>query len=200
MKLRTIAIFLAAALASAAAHAQSGVYLSMDAQQFDQIGVRAIPLPHSQNTDRPWLFGPGFGVYYDVTHLGKHDLKTGPIVLGIDGRGDILRLPAYGSQYDREDGILSLRIATKSTTYFHSTPYLIAGLGIGHTRIPSRTYYNNNLIYVAGIGFDRKLHRTIDWRMIEVAASTLGGYQVGYAAQQNNFQITVSTGVVFRFH
>ena len=94
MKLRTIALVLTVALASAAAHAQTGVYVTADTQQFTQEGVNTIrPQASSKNIDRPWLFGAAYGVYYDVTHLpyiGK--LKTGPIVLGIDGRGDTLRL------------------------------------------------------------------------------------------------------------
>ena len=43
MKLRSIALVLTVALVSAAAHAQSGVYLTMDAQQFTQKGVLVNP-------------------------------------------------------------------------------------------------------------------------------------------------------------
>src|ERR1039458_6411172 len=91
MKLRSIATVLAIALASAAAYAQSGVYVTFDAQQFTRTGIYANPGPHG-NVDKPWLFGPTYGVYYDVTHLPKlGKLNTGPIVLGIDARGDVYR-------------------------------------------------------------------------------------------------------------
>src|ERR1035441_3058247 len=113
MKLRSIATVLAIALASAAAYAQSGVYVTFDAQQFTRTGIYANPGPHG-NVDKPWLFGPSYGVYYDVTHLPKlGKLNTGPLVFGIDARGDVYRDSIYGSQIDREDGIFSLRAATK---------------------------------------------------------------------------------------
>ena len=195
MKLRSIALFLAVVLATAAAHAQAGVYVTMDAQQFNQMGVKAIPLPGSANTDRPWLFGPAYGVYYDVTRL-----HTGPVVIGVDVRGDTLRRPYYGSQFDRQDGIFSLFLATKKTTYFKTRPYIIGGFGIGHTRIPSRTTYNNNFIYQYGIGADRTIHGKFDWRIIEATAGYLGNYPVGYGTNQKNYLISLSTGIVFRFH
>jgi hypothetical protein len=198
MKLRSIAIFLAVALATAAAHAQAGVYVSMDAQQFNQFGISAHPLPSSKNDDRPWLFGPGFGVYYDVTHIGSHNIKTGPIVFGLDARGDVLRRPYYGSQYDREDAILDLRIATKKTSFLKTTPYVVAGFGFGHTRIPSRTTYNNNFVYQIGVGVDRKIHGKFDWRIFEATAGALNDYPVGFGSSQYNYLINVSTGIVFR--
>jgi hypothetical protein len=192
MKLRSIALFLAIVLATAAARAQAGVYLSMDAQQFNQIGISSRPVPGSSNNDRPWLFGPGYGVYYDVTRL-----HTGPVVFGLDVRGDTLRRPYYGSQYDRQDGIFSIRVATKNK-YIGSTPYLIGGFGIGHTRVPSRANYSNNLVYQIGIGLDHKIHKNWDWRIIEATAGALGAYQVGYAPNQSNYLINLSTGIVFR--
>jgi hypothetical protein len=195
MKLRSIALFLAIVLATAAAHAQAGVYVTMDAQQFSQIGVRSQPAAGSGNTDRPWLFGPGYGVYLDITHFHGHDLKTGPVVFGIDVRGDTLRRNYYGSQYDRQDGLFSIRVATKNK-YIGGTPYVIGGFGIGHTRIPSRTTYNNNIVYQVGVGLDRKIHGKFDWRL-EATGGALGNYPVGYAASQSNYLVTLATGVVF---
>jgi opacity protein-like surface antigen len=206
MKLRSIAIVLTVALASAAAYAQTGVYVTMDAQQFTQEGVNTHPLSvGSQNIDRPWLYGPGYGVYYDVTHLpylGK--LKTGPVVIGVDGRGDTLRLSEYGSTFNRQDGIFSLRIATKRT-FKGTTPYIQGGFGIGHTKVPFRTAYSNNFIYQFGAGVDMKVHKHIDWRVVEVTGGFLGNYNTGYyplgvGANQSNYMITLGTGLVFRAH
>jgi len=55
-----------------------GVYVTVDGQQFNQMGVNVNPTTGGQ-VDRPILIGPVYGVYYDVTRLpyiGK--LKTGP--------------------------------------------------------------------------------------------------------------------------
>ena len=114
MKLRTIAIVLTVVLASAAAYAQTGVYLSFNAQQFTQEGVNTfITNPGSQNIDRPWLLGPAYGVYYDVTHLpylGK--LKTGPVVFGIDARGQTLRDTVFYGTFNQEYGQRSRPLLT----------------------------------------------------------------------------------------
>ena len=252
MKLRSLAPILAIALASAVGHAQQavvapaapapaprhdhiGVYLDFDAQQFDQIGIYANPSntptgPHG-NTDRPWLYGPEYGVYMDITHLpGLGALHTGPFVFGLDARGDTLRGQDFGG-YIRQDGIFSLRLAMKSPVKkLHMvTPYIQAGFGIGHTKIPQRTYYNNNFIYQATVGIDRKFRNNIDWRVVEASASFLGSYQAGFAnsgstyppgticgvnavtgaplyctsnasSQNSNYQITLGTGLIFRLH
>ncbi len=44
MKLRTIALVLTVVFAFAVAHAQTGVYVTADTQQFNQMGVNAIRL------------------------------------------------------------------------------------------------------------------------------------------------------------
>ena len=209
MKLRTIAIVLTIALASAAARAQSGVYVTFNAQQFTQEGFYADPAhtttgPHG-NVDRPWLLGAGYGVYYDITRIPSlffikgGPLKTGPVVIGIDGRGETLRRSEYGSTLNRQDGLISLRIATKKP-FMHSTPYLQGGFGIGHTKIPYATNYQNNLIYQFGLGVDRQIHHRIDWRIVEATAGFLGDYTVGVTpiANQSNYMVTVGTGLVFR--
>jgi hypothetical protein len=203
MKLRTIAIVLTVVLASAAAYAQTGVYLSFNAQQFTQEGVNTfITSPGSQNIDRPWLFGPAYGVYYDVTHLpylGK--LKTGPVVFGIDARGQTLRDTVYYGTFNQQDGIFSLRVATKNTLK-GAVPYLQGGFGIGHTKVPGRTYYSNNFIYQFSVGADYKIHKHIDWRIVEFSAGFLGSYATGYyptglGPNQSNHMLTLGTGLVF---
>ena len=209
MKLRSIALVLSVALASAA-YAQTGVYITGDAQQFTQEGVLAIPGTHG-NIDRPWLYGPTYGIYYDFTRVpGLSKIKKNPLVLGIDARGDIFRAQANGSQYDREDGIFSLRLATKKPLAVKHlpkkiTPYLQGGFGIGHTRIPARTTYNNNFIYQGSFGVDRQLpgkFKKFDWRVFEVSVGSLANYPTGYypggaGPNQSNYLITLGTGLVF---
>jgi hypothetical protein len=205
MKLRTIALVLAVALASAAAHAQSGAYLTFDAQQFTQEGIYAHPGTHT-NIDRPWLYGPGYGIYYDIHHVPLLDqtpvlrkFRPGPFNIGIDARGDLLRLREYGSQLDREDGIFSIRVSPKAL-WHRTTPYIQGGFGIGHTRIPYQAHYSNNFVFQYGIGVDRKVHNKIEWRMVEATAGFLGHYAVGGTAlpNQSNYLVTLGTGLVFR--
>jgi hypothetical protein len=210
MKLRTIALVLSVALASAAAHAQTGVYVTGDAQQFTQKGVLLFPGTHT-NIDKLWLGGATYGVYYDFNRLpliGK--LKTGPVAVGVDGRGDIFRLSVYGSQIDREDGLFSLRISAKKpmkqVLLLGTAPYAQGGFGIGHTRNAFRTSYNNNFIYQFSVGFDRPLshkYKNLDWRVLEVSGGSLANYPTGYYSggagpNQSNHLITVGTGIVFR--
>jgi hypothetical protein len=213
MKLRSIVFVLTVVLASSVAKAQSGFFVTMDAQQFTQDGYRLNPAPGSANVDRPWLFGPSYGAYFDIHHIPYtqnvhvpsvpylNKLKAPPIVVGIDFRGDTYRLNEYGSQLDRQDGILSLRIAPKKE-FMGTTPYVIGGFGIAHTRIPYAANYTNNIIYAGGIGADRKIAKHIDWRMFEARASVLGHYQVANtpAPNQSNYLITIGTGLVFRVH
>jgi len=206
MKLRSIALVLAVTLASAAAYAQTGVYVTMDSQQFTQEGVLVTPGTHG-NIDRPWLFGPAYGVYFDVTHLPHilvlpgGPLKTGPVLIGIDGRGDTLRLSLYGQSFNRQDGIIDLRISTKKT-FKGTTPYIMGGFGIGHTKVYGRTYYSNNLVYQFGIGADHAIAKHIDWRVVEATAGFLQGYNTGYSPSgagpnQSNYLVTLGTGLVF---
>jgi hypothetical protein len=152
------------------------------------------------NVDRPWVFGPGYGVYFDITHLPKLGaLKTGPVVFGLDARGDTLRVSEYSSTLNRQDGILSLRVAPKKMM-MGTTPYLIGGFGIGHTKVPFTTHYQNNFVYQFGIGADRKIHKNIDWRVVEATAGFLGNYTVGGGPGQSNYLVTLGTGLVFRLH
>ncbi|MGP8258511.1 MAG: hypothetical protein ACLQM6_00990 [Acidobacteriaceae bacterium] len=214
MKLRTIALVLSVAFVSAAAHAQTGIYVLGIGQQFTQVGVDNPPIStSSKNTDKVWLGGAAGGVYYDINRLpGIGKLKTGPIVFGVDGRGDVLRVNLYGSQIDRVDGLFSIRVATKKPLpqkyMLNTTPYLQGGFGIGHTRNAFRTYYNNDWIYQFSVGLDRPLshkYKHLDWRMLEVSGGSLQNYPTGYYALdggngvgQSNYMLTFGTGIVFR--
>ena len=207
MKLRSIAIVLTVTLASAAAYAQSGVFVTFDAQQFTQDGIYAFPATaaggNHGNVDRPWLFGAGYGAYYDVTKLPHililkgGPLNTGPVTIGIDVRGDTLRLSEYGSQLDRQDGLFNLHIAPKKS-FMGTTPYVIGGFGIGHTRIPFKADYQNNFLYQFGVGADRRISKRFDWRL-EGTAGFLAQYVVGTGSSQSNYLITLRTGPVYRF-
>ena len=206
MRLRTIASALTIALASAAAHAQSGVYAMFTAQEFHQEGIYANPSTDAGgnhgNIDSPFLMGASYGAYYDVTHLPNlffikgGPLKTGPVVVGIDGRGETLRDSEYGSTLNRQDGLFSLRVALKKPLK-GLAPYVQGGFGIGHTKVPFALHYSNNLAYLFTIGVDHKVWKQIDWR-VEGGAGFLGSYRPGNAANGSNYLVNASTGLVFR--
>ena len=193
MKLRSIAIVLAFALASAAAHSQAGVYATFDAENFNLTGLFVNPPAGSSNSADPWLYGPTFGAYYDISHIPKLGaLHTGPFKVGIDARGDVLR----GAQYSRADGLFGLRLSPK-TPLAGIKPYIQGSFGIGHTKVPGALYYSNNLAYQFAIGADRKLKHHVDWRIAEASAGFLGNYKAGSSATNSNYIVMVGTGFVF---
>lgn len=208
MKLRSfvpvLALALAAGLASTA-RAQGGFYLTFESQQFTQEGIYANPGSHG-NIDKPWLYGAGYGGYYTIHKVPIANrvpiikrFRTGPINIALDGRGETLRLSEYGSQLDRQDGYIDLRFSPKHEIR-GVTPYAFGGFGIGHTRIPNKANYQNNLAYIFGVGVDRRLSHHIDWRVVEADGGFMNQYAVGFAAlpNQSNYQITLQTGFVFR--
>jgi hypothetical protein len=197
MKLRSITLCFAFAVASVAAHAQSAIYAAFDAQEFTRTGIQATAPAGSSNSDSPWLYGPVFGVYYTpaqlhIPLLGK--VKTGPVKIGFDARGDILRT---NTQYSRDDAIISLRV-TPSSPLFGVRLYAQGGAGIGHTKVPGQLNYANNWSYQMAIGADKKLKGRIDWRIVEAGAGFLGSYKAGLGANDNNYMITLGTGFAVR--
>jgi len=197
MKLRSITILFAFAIAAAAAHAQAGVYATFDAQDFTRTGLLANPPAGSSNSDSPWLYGPTFGAYYTPSHIHipmLGTLHTGPFLLGIDARGDILRTD---SAYSRDDAIISIRVTPK-TPIGGVVPYIQGGAGEGHTKVPGQITYTNNWSYLLAIGADRKLKGRIDWRVVEASAGFLGNYKAGLNSSESNYIITVASGLVIR--
>jgi hypothetical protein len=207
MKLRSLAPALALVLAlglAPAAHAQSGIYFTFESQQFTQEGIYAHPGTHG-NIDKPWLYGAGYGAYYTIHTVPVLNRVPvirkfhSPVNIGLDGRGETLRLSEYGSQLDREDGYISLRFSPKHE-FGGTMPYAFGGFGIGHTRIPFHANYQNNIAYIFGVGVDKKIGKHIDWRVVEADGGFLNSYAVGFGAlpNQSNYQITLGTGIVFR--
>ncbi len=193
MKLRSIAILSAIAVASTVAHAQAGVYATFDAQMFNRSGIFATA-PAGGNSDSPWLYGPTIGAFYTIHKIPKlGELHTGPISLGLDGRGDFL----HGSLYDRSDAIVSLRVTPKHPFKGGLIPYVQGGAGLGHTKLPHASHFSNNWNYQFSVGADRKLKGHLDWRVVEVSGGFLGNYVAGANLNQSNYNITLATGLVF---
>ena len=197
MKLRFITLVFAFAISTVAAYSQSGIYATFDAQDFTRTGLLANPPAGSSNSDTSWLYGPVFGVYYTPSHIHipkLGNLHTGPVKLGIDARGDILR--TY-SPYSRDDGIISIRV-TPNSPLFGVRLYAQGGAGVGHTKIPGQLNYTNNWSYLAAVGADKKLKGRFDWRVVEASAGFLGNYKAGLGANDNNYMVTLGSGLVIR--
>ena len=198
MKLRSIALLFACALiTSTAAHAQAGAYAMFDAEQFTRDGLFQNPPTGHSNSDSPWLYGPTFGAFYTITHVPKlGEVHTGPIRIGIDGRGSILRT---NTQYSRSLAIVSLRITPKHE-WAHIMPYVQGGAGLGHTKVPGQANFTNNWDYVFAAGADRKLGHNLDWRVVEVSGGFMGDYVAGTSTNNSNHHLDFATGIVYRFH
>lgn len=196
MNLRSIAVLFALAGASIAARAQAGVYAMFDAQQFSRTGLLASPVAGSSNSDNPWLYGTTFGGYYMVSHLPMVGaLHTGPVAVGVDGRGTIVRT---NTPYSRDDATISIRVATRNT-FATVKPYVQGGAGVGHTKVPGQTNFTNNWSYIFAVGADRKLNKMVDWRVFDVSGGFMGDYVAGSNVNNSNHILNFATGVVVRF-
>ncbi len=193
MKLRFIAVLFALVVASAPANAQSGVYAMFDAQQFTRSGLLASPAAGSSNSDGSWLYGTTFGAFYTFHKIPKFgELHTGPVALGVDGRGTIVR--TY-SPLTRDDGIISLRVSTRNP-FASVKPYIQGGAGIGHTKVRGQSNFTNNWSYLFAAGIDRKIKKHVDWRVVEVSGGFLGNYTSGNNVSNSNHILNFASGLV----
>ena len=172
MKLRSIALVLAVALASAAAYAQSGVYADHGRPAVYPGGhhsIRtpaAIPISTVPGSSAPaTVFTTTLPIPVLLPLLNK--LKTGPVVIGIDGRGDTLRRtelrlatrsPGRPFQPPRRPQEQCSRAHPLSSGRLRHRP---------HQSSRSQAHYSNNFIYQFGIGADHKIHKNIDWRVLK---------------------------------
>ena len=193
---RLLPLCLALFALPSAARAQAGVYAMFDAQQFNRTGLLASPPAGSSNSDSPWLYGTSFGAFYTITHLpGVHTLRTGPVTLGIDGRGTFVRT---NTAYNRDDGLFSIRVSTKDT-FAKMRPYVQGGFGVGHTRVPGQINYTNNFSYLFAVGADRKITKLLDWRVVDISGGFLGNYVAGSNVNDTNRILNFASGIVVRF-
>ncbi|MDP9038320.1 MAG: hypothetical protein M3O02_03475 [Acidobacteriota bacterium] len=196
MRLRFLASLFALVVGAATARAQSGVYAMFDAQQFTRSGLLAAPVGGQSNTESPWLYGTTFGAFYTVHRIPKlGELHTGPLAIGFDARGTIVRT---NTQLNRDDGILSLRVTTKNP-FARVKPYVQGGAGVGHTKVPGQLSFTNNWSYLFAVGADRTIHKHLDWRVVEVSGGFLGSYTSGSNVNNSNRLLNLATGLVATF-
>ena len=68
-------------------------------------------------------------------------------------------------------------------------------------KMPGQLNYTNNWSYQFAIGADHKLKgrmSRMDWRVIEAKAGFLGNFVAGANTNNNNYIVTVGTGLVVR--
>lgn len=192
MKLRSLALFSALLVASVAAHAQSAAYAMFDAQQFTRNGLYVAPPSGVSNSESPWLYGTTFGAYYTITRLPfVPKLPTGPVAVGLDGRGTIVRT---NSQYSRDEAIVSLRLSTKAPV-MNLTPYVQGGAGLGHTKVPGQLNFTNNWNYDFAVGADRRLTKLLSVR-VEVSGGFMANYVAGTNVNNSNHLLNFAGGLL----
>jgi hypothetical protein len=192
MKLRSLLFFVAMAVAPAAAHAQTGLYLNPIAQHItNSVGDKSTFAFLGQNSTSQMFWGIQFGVY--------SDFKTPyPFKLGLELRDSIL----HGSGASLNNFLVGIRIAGKP----FDNPikiYIEPVLGSGSSKAPFTAIRLNKIEYGGYAGVDYETHHHIDFRLLEIgytsldtaSSETIGG---GAAVPSSNI-LSISTGFVFRF-
>ena len=132
-------------------------------------------------------------MYDDFFHFG-------PLRLGVDVRGDLLR----GSNYDYRDVLGGVRLAAKLPV-LPFRPYVQGSIGSGGTRYTGSPAngitnypYSNKFTYVVFGGIDTGLVPHVDFRAIEVGVGQQSTVSDTPGAARP-LLIFVSTGLVVRF-
>lgn len=155
---------------SVAARAQTGVYATIDASDF-------------QTPNVGWQYGPTFGLYHDIVHA--------PFVrLGFDARATLLgsgSTKAYMGLVGPHVQIHPHVIPVK--------PYGEVLIGAGHVNVGQGFAKTDEtaFAYEGVIGADWTIFPHIDWRVIEYSFGGFSGSNVGDVSPR-----TLSTGLVLR--
>jgi hypothetical protein len=192
MKLSLLASVVGFVVATGAAQAQIGIYIT-------PVGVHVSnPTPDtgvfaflgSGETSRTFA-GVGFGFYDDFHHSGSIDA-------GIDIRDSIVR----GAGAHLNSFLLGPRIAFKPTSA-PVKPYLQAEIGVGTTRAATNPASLSRFLYNVAGGVDWTIAPHIDFRVIEIGYGSVQTISSGVFGDVNNPTnsqlINFSSGLVFRF-
>lgn len=137
-----------------------------------------------------FFYGGGIGVYDDFLHVG-------PLRLGVDVRGDLLR----GSSFDYRDVLGGVRLAAKLPV-LPFRPYVQGSIGTGGTKYTGTaalgSHYANKFTYVVFGGIDTGIVPHVDFRAIEVGIGQQSTVSDVPGAPKPVL-VFVSTGLVVRF-
>jgi hypothetical protein len=183
MKFRWLTFLLAVTMSTSAAHGQVGIYGNF----------ATTHLTNNSNSTNTWLYGPGFGVYYDFVHLG-------PIGIGADLRGSQM----WGGGLDYRTGLGGLRLVVKPPV-LPVRVYVQGSAGTGATKASGNTgslpdNYSYKFQYDVFGGTDVTLLPRVDWRVVEIGygrTSGIGNGNSGITAPSTGV-FTLSSGIVLR--
>ena len=193
MKLRSLIVALAVAIAPVAIHAQTGLYLN----------PIAMSISNSTADHGTFAFlgnGGTQAMFYGVNMGGYYDFKT-PYAFhaGLDVRDSIL----HGGDAFLNNFLVGVRFSGHP---FHNTawkPYIEPVIGAGHSRAPATTIAVNKFEYGLYGGLDYATHHHIDFRLFEVGYSglrTASSQSIGNSAEVPPASLlSISSGFVFRF-
>jgi hypothetical protein len=192
MKLRLLAAVVGLVVATGAAQAQVGLYLTPTASRVSTSTADSGPFSFLGATNTSGYFrGIGAGVYYDLPH-------TNALAAGIDLRGSILR--DNGAQLNSFQA--GIRVAYKPSGA-RLKPYVEVMGGVGSTKSPTNPLYYSKPIYGGALGADYALGKLVDFRVLEIGFSSLQtigtGAFGGTTSAPTDSMINFSTGFVFHF-
>jgi len=192
MKLRLLALSLALALPTVAAHAQVGLYFNPDFTRISNSTADTGPFAFlGPGVTSRMFYGVDFGGYYTA-------LKGQSFDVSVDVR-DALQ---HGNSAAINSFMVGPRLNYKAPGG-RFKPYIQASVGAAHTRPGTNIAHITRFEYDIYGGVDYKLAKHVDLRAIEVsygAADTInsGTYysNIDYHASK---LLGFSTGFVFRF-
>ena len=192
MKLRSLILAIAVAIAPVAIQAQTGLYLN-------PVAMRVSNSTADHGTFAFLGNGGTSAMFYGVNMGAYHDFKT-PYAFkaGLDVRDSIL----HSNDAFLNNFLVGVRFSGKP---FHNNwkPYLEPVIGAGTSRAPATTLAVTKFEYGLLGGLDYSTHHHIDFRVVEVGYSglrTASSQTIGNSAQIPAAQIiTISSGFVFRF-
>jgi len=192
MKLRSLIIAVAVAIAPVAIHAQTGLYLN-------PIAMRVSNSTADHGTFAFLGNGSTAATFYGVNLGAYHDFKTPyAIKAGLDVRDSVL----HANDAFLNNFLVGVRFSGKP---FNNgwKPYLEPVIGAGSSRAPATTLRVTKFEYGLYGGLDYATHHHIDFRVVELGYSglrTASSQTIGNSATIPAAQIfTISTGLVFRF-
>jgi len=193
MKLRSLIVALAVAIAPVAIHAQTGLYLNPIAMRIS-----------SSTADSGTFSFLGTGVksrmFYGVNIGGYYDFKT-PYAFhaGLDVHDSIL----HSNGASLNNFLVGVRFSGKP---FHNTawkPYVEPVIGAGTSEAPATNVHVTKFEYGIYGGLDYATHHHLDFRVLELGYSglrTASSQTIGNSASIPAVGIlTISSGFVFRF-
>ena len=192
MKLRLLAALAGLAMATGAAQAQIGIYLTPIATRIsNSTSDSSVFAFLGQNNTSAYFEGFGVGAYDDLFH-------SGGLSAGVDVKANLLR----GGGAQLNSFLLGARISYKPIS-LPFRPYVAVNGGVGGTKAAHNPLYVSKPQYGAQVGLDYPLGKYVDFRVAEVGFSslqTVSGETVnsGRPLPPASNMITFGTGIVFR--